>query len=495
MQPDAIVTYVATRGFSSTAREVFDIIWQSKEGIMSVSKIRAAYAGTRRSAKNSDYSVEQALLELFQGLAVFEMFRFDEEDRLVRVAGLLSEIRQWRETMAGQTERKIRLKPRRGTPSQVVSYTLDLSDRICQLVASIAAKPARLRNDGDLFREDRRRLNEICPDDADSSEKGAPAPAGLNTCLWAAQGVGWLAQVDNELRAGNLDPLLELDRIDRHWILAEWLLSTEREACSRQILTNLLAEVKPGAWYPTLDVIEYAMTTGSENEPFQLRSSGGHWHYTSATAGVNSELSLVRSIEETFLWLGIVDRATDKGNSLFRVSPLGECLLLGKNTKALAAKFPKRTAKIIVQPNFDIVVPTQDMDPLLTVPLDQFAERSSTGKATVYHLSKESLTRAIQEGHDGGAFIEFLLAHNQRGRLPSNVLTTLEDWRGGIRRVRLRTLQVLETEDPLVLADLLHRRRFKKVLASTDPQRTAVYSKITKAELTKQLEKDGFIVE
>jgi hypothetical protein len=372
---------------------------------------------------------------------------------------------------------------------------LDFSDRIGQLVAAIAAKPARLRGDGDLFREDRRRLNEICPDDAEPSAKGATAAAGLNTCLWAAQGVGWLARVDNELRAGELEPLLELDRISRHRILSEWLLSTERESCSRRVLTGLLEEVKPGAWYPTLDVIQYAMTAGSESDPPQLRSSGSHWHYMNPAAAAHSELALVRSIEETLLWLGIVDRAEDSGDSMFRVSELGECLLTGKDSESLAAKFPRRAAEIVVQPNFDIVVPTHDMDPLLTVPLDQFAERSSTGKATVYHLTKESLTRAIQEGHDGGAFIEFLLAHNRGGRLPSNVMTTLDDWRGGIKRVRLRTLQVLETEDPLVLADLLHRRRFKKYLMPADSYRTAVYSKITKAELAKQLEKDGFIVE
>jgi hypothetical protein len=237
------------------------------------------------------------------------------------------------------------------------------------------------------------------------------------------------------------------------------------------------------------------MTAGSESDPPQLRSSGSHWHYMNPAAAAHSELALVRSIEETLLWLGIVDRAEDNGDSMFRVSELGECLLTGKDSEFVAAKFPRRAAEIVVQPNFDIVVPTHDMDPLLTVPLDQFAERSSTGKATVYHLTKESLTHAIQEGHDGGAFIEFLLAHNRGGRLPSNVMTTLDDWRGGIKRVRLRTLQVLETEDPLVLADLLHRRRFKKYLAPADSHRTAVYSKITKVELAKQLEKDGFIVE
>ena len=186
--------------------------------------------------------------------------------------------------------------------------------------------------------------------------------------------------------------------------------------------------------------------------------------------------------------------------SVFRITELGECLLAGKESDAewmvaLDAKYSHRKATIIVQPNFDIVVPSEDVDPLLTVPLEQFATRASTGKATVYHLNKESFTRAVQEGHDGHAFVEFLLAYNRGGELPSNVMTTLEDWRGGMKRVRLRMMAVLETDDPLVLADLLHRRRFKKFLAPVDMHKTAVYARISKDDLTKELERDGFIVE
>jgi len=113
----------------------------------------------------------------------------------------------------------------------------------------------------------------------------------------------------------------------------------------------------------------------------------------------------------------------------------------------------------------------------------------------VYHLSKDSFTRAIQEGHDGDGFISYLLAHNRGSGLPSNVMTTLEDWRGGMKRVRLRTIQIIESDDPLVLADLLHRKKFRKFLGDIDSQKIATYAKISKSELARQLEKDGFVVE
>lgn len=477
--PDSIVEYVATRGFSPQAREVFDLVWQSKAGVISVPKVRAA-------CDTSEYEVEQALWELFRGLALFEMFRFDAEDRLVRVSGLLSEVRQWREENARTQRKKTALKSQRSVSGEAQSRALDLTDLICQLVAAIAAKPVRLRGDGELFREDWRRLCETVSEEAEPS---------LNTCLWAAEGVGWLSRVDDELRAGELDALISVDRFDRHRILFDWMMSTGNEGKSRRVLARFLDDLKPKAWYGTLEFIQHAMRVHEQSERPVLKAKGGHYGYLSPSAASSADKSIARSLDETFFWLGVIEKASEGTATYFRVTDLGRCLLTGKDEDKLKRLVAKPSAEIIVQPNFDIVVPTQDMDPLLTVPLDQFAVRQSTGQATVYQLSKESFTQGLQDGHDGDAFVEFLLAHNRRGALPANVMTTLDDWRGGLRRLRLRTIHVLEAEDPLVMADLLHRRKLKKHLTSVDSQRVVTYAKISKADLAKQLEKDGFIVE
>ena len=477
--PESIVEYVATKGFSETAREVFDIVWQSKEGVMPVPKLRAAHGG-------SEYDIEQALWELFRGLALFEMFRFDAEHRLVRVAGLLSEIRQWREENAKRRGKKAQLRPAKGISGEGTKRGTGFSDQLCQLVAAIAAKPARLRGDGELFREDRRRLSEIVDEDAEPS---------LSTCLWAAQGVGWLARVDNELRAGELDTLVSMHPFDRHRVLFNWMMSTGNEGESRRILADLLDQFKPGSWYSALDFVRFALRAREEGEDAVLKSMGGHYRYMNPSTASKMDKALARSIEEALFWLGVVDHESDGGDLHFSISELGRCLLTGKGVEALKDQSGKESTEIIVQPNFDIVVPTYDMDPLLTVPLDQFAERKSTGQATVYHLSKDTFTAGLQEGHDGDAFVEFLVAHNRGGTLPANVMTTLDDWRGGLRRVRLRTITVLETDDPLVMADLMHRRKYKKYLSAVDGKKNVRYHNISKSELAKQLEKDGFIVE
>lgn len=480
--PDSVVTYVATRGFSETAREVFDLLWQSKNGVMPVSQIRVAYG------RGDDFAVEQALWELFSGYALFEMFRFDVEDRLVRSAGLLSEVRQYREHLLKQRKRKVKLKVHRRKPAAPEDRGLDFSDGICQLVAAVAAKPARLRSDGELFREDRRRLADICPEEAEPS---------LNTCLWVAEGIGWLARVDNTLRAGALESLVDLDRVSRHRLLADWMLSKGDSASARGLMTGLLDDLRTGSWYPVMDFIHYAAHASAEHEQPVLKPVGARYEYLSPSTSGRTESRLARALEEAFFWLGIIARADHEGESLFAVTPLGEALLRGdeKLLDETRKQYPPRQGEFIVQPNFDIVVPTQDMDPLLTVPLDQFAERTSTGQATVYRVTKETFTQALQDGHDAARFVAFLLAHNREDSLPANVTTTLEDWRGGIKRVKLRTLHVIESEDSLVMADVQHRRRLAKYLQHIDPKHVVAYKGISKAELTKMLEKDGFVVE
>lgn len=477
--PDSIVNYVATRGFSQTARELFDLVWQSKDGILPLSKLRAAHGG-------SEFEVEQALWELFRGFAVFELFRFDAEDRLVRVAALLAELRQWREASTRLGGRRGRLKPHKQQPERCQSHQLSFSDNLCHLVAAIAAHPVRLRGDGDLFREDRKRLADIVPEEAEPP---------LSTCIWVAQGAGWLIRVDDELRAGELDALIAMDRVERHRMISEWFLSQPDDLISRKILTSMLDELKPGVWFSVPEFLEAALQVNEENDQPVLKQKGAAWVYQSAGASGQWETRLARSIEETFFWLGFLDRAEMDNTSLFRLTPLGEAMLRGGDLSPLRDSFGTRKCEFIVQPNFEIVVPAEDMDPLLTVPLDQFAYRLSSGQATVYQVTKESFTHGLQEGHDGDGFVNFLLRHNRVRELPVNVMTTLEDWRGAMKRVRLRTVHILESDDPLVIADLLHRRRFRKHLEQADPRLMLTYNGISRTELAKALEKDGFIVE
>jgi hypothetical protein len=477
--PDAVVSYVATRGFSPIAKEVFDLVWQSRDGILPVSKIRAAHGG-------SDYQVEQALQELFQGFALFEMFRFDAEDRLVRVAGLLKEIRQYRESNAHSGGERPKLKALKPGPDFVESRHLKLSEAFCRIAAAMAARPVRLRGDGDLFREDRRRLSEIVSEEDDPS---------LSFCLWALESMKWIQRVDSQLEAGEIEGLVPLSRLERHRQVYGWL-SGQRELLEpRRVLTAMLDHVKSGQWYTVTDFVDFAMRAGADDEQPTLKCMGAHWKYIGPGSAGQADNRLARSLEETFFWLGVIERGSVARDSAFRITPLGEALLLNGSLDELAKTYVEAKSKFVVQPNFDIVVPVQDTDPLLTVPLDQFAVRTSSGAANVYHISKESFTQAVQEGHDARAFVEFLVCQNRDESLPRNVAMTLEDWMGGMKRVRMRKVWVVESPDALVMADLLHRRKFKKYLEAPDPRLLAILADMPREEFEKLLEKEGFIVE
>jgi hypothetical protein len=477
--PESIVSYVATRGFSETAREVFDIFWQSKDGVIPVSQVRAAHGG-------SEYEVEQALWELFRGFALFEMFRFDPEDRLIRVGGLLTELKKYRESKSRGGSKVSKLTSLRSKPEVIHRRGLDLSDTLCKIVAAIAARPVRLRGDGDLFREDRRRLAEIYPEESEPS---------MSTCLWIAEGVVWLVRQENSLCAGALQSLIQLDRVGRHRQIFEWLTAQGDEKESSHKLFSLLEDMRPGRFYKVSEVLHFAGQHVDEDSLPMLKLVGGDWEYIVPGESGQTKSRLARSLEEAFFWLGLVDFAVVEREEVIRISDLGEALLGNERSPKLQQQFPPRKGEFVVQPNFDIVVPTEDMDPLLTVPMDHFAVRTSTGQATVYNVSKNSFTQAVQEGHDADAFVQFLLDHNRGDGLPPNVMATLKDWRGTMKRVRLRTVEVLETEDPLIMADLVHRRRYNKYFCGLGSGSIVGYEGISKDDLTKALEKDGFVVE
>ena len=307
-------------------------------------------------------------------------------------------------------------------------------------------------------------MSEVCPEDEEPS---------LNTCLWAAEGVEWVGRVENQLCVGELEALIEKDRIGRHQEIFEWFVQRGDEAFARNMLTECLDDMKFGQWYSIPDLIDWMVEKNAEHDQPVLKKSGNTWEYISPAASGQLEARMNRAIEEFFFWLGVLDRADIDGERVVRISELGYCMLTGDIMEQLHDAFPERKGEIVVQPNFDVVVPTQEMDPLLTVPLDQFAVRASSGQASVYNVTKESFIQALQEGHDGNAFVNFLLKHNRGDGLPSNVMQTLEDWRGGMKRIRLRTIRVIESDDGLVMADLMHR---KKNSEASDPYRCPVGS-------------------
>ncbi|HEX72247.1 MAG TPA: hypothetical protein ENN65_02920, partial [Candidatus Hydrogenedentes bacterium] len=361
---------------------------------------------------------------------------------------------------------------------------LSISEAICRLTAAIAAHPARLKNDGDLFREDKRRLENIRGDEDEPS---------LNTCLWIAEGLGWLVRVDNTLRAGNLDNLIGLNRLQRHRLVYDWLNAQNTDASACDVIERALADLRPGAWYRVMDFIEYARKVVDHSEASVLRAAGAHYEFVSPSASRHLDTQIARALEERLCWLGVIGRGECEGDACFYVTELGAALLANEEPPALLERYPTRTCSFVVQPNYEIVASIEDMDPLMTAQLEAFAERVSEDRMLVYRLSRDCFVRALQEGRQADTFIAFLLTHS-REKLPENVRITLSDWCGAAKQVRLRTYHVIEADDPLLVAELEHNRQWREYVAPVAPHTTLRYHNISKTQLKRALEKEGYIV-
>ncbi|MFA7692787.1 MAG: hypothetical protein GX117_12740 [Candidatus Hydrogenedentes bacterium] len=477
--PDSVVHYMARADFSARARDIFDILWQSKDGILTISQLYT-------QSRYSEYETENALTELFDGCTCFELFRFDNEQRLVRAVALLKEIRDYyRQKKDQQAQESLTVLKARTAVDTISSQELSFSETICRLAAAIAFRPVRLRNDGELFREDRRRLESICTNDEEPS---------LNTCLWVAEGLQWIVRVDNELRVGDLDSVINASRPDRHKLVFDWLMSGKDTASAKTIVENMLDELPCGSWFSIREYIAYARKASGRSFLPSLKMAGTHYEYSFSSADNQFDIKLSRILEESFLWLGVINHGYDGGSSCFQITELGHALLTGGFTAELCARYPSWANDILVQPNFEIIADVQHIDPLLTTPLDAFALRVSDHPLLVYRLDRDSFLAAMQRGHSAEQFITFLMNHN-RGELPENVLITLRDWCGMAKQLRLRTYHVIESEDPLVIAEIEHHRQWREHVQPIDPHHVLRYQGLTRAEIKAALEKEGYIVD
>lgn len=145
-------------------------------------------------------------------------------------------------------------------------------------------------------------------------------------------------------------------------------------------------------------------------------------------------------------WLGIVELDGDEHPDAFRLAqgarsitrpeaPAGEEIAWGR---------------LVIQPNFDLVALAPVSEALL-VSLDRFAERARLEHIAQYHLSKASVTRAIQLGMSAET-IQQILEQAAGGSIPQNVHYSLVEWERQARRVELwRGATLLEVDDPDLL--------------------------------------------
>ena len=98
----------------------------------------------------------------------------------------------------------------------------------------------------------------------------------------------------------------------------------------------------------------------------------------------------------------------------------------------------------MVQPNFEILVPVDQLSFQETGLLEKFAERTSADLLSIYCLNQNTLYRAAQDGILLNDILGFLGKESATG-IPGNVRQSTEDWWTNFFRIRvMRKALVLE---------------------------------------------------
>ena len=154
-------------------------------------------------------------------------------------------------------------------------------------------------------------------------------------------------------------------------------------------------------------------------------------------------------ISEPLVWLGAVEAGGEEHPDAFRLGQ-GAGLLASPTTPAADEEL---WGRLVVQPNFDLVALAPVSEALL-LDLDYFADRVRLEHIAQYHLSKASVTRAVQLGLTAEG-IQQLLEQAAGGAIPQNVRYSLQEWERQARRVELWRATTLLEVDEVALLDAL----------------------------------------
>lgn len=174
---------------------------------------------------------------------------------------------------------------------------------------------------------------------------------------------------------------------------------------------------------------------------------------------------IAQVVGEPLRWLGLVDagydaaaaRTPDSADSgglrgrgeaelpaALRLTALGRQVLTGDLVAAPGAPAGNR---LIVQPNFEVLVLDALADFELLAALDAFADPVSVDRAAIYRLSRPALVRGLDAGWSEERIIA-LLEGESGAPLPQNVRHTLHGWAAEYDRIHVhRDATLLEAPD------------------------------------------------
>ena len=340
---------------------------------------------------------------------------------------------------------------------------LDWLLRLATLWQEVRDTPLRLTQQGQFFKRDVTRLKANAVIGAPPADGAVEPPDALS--LWAAvgRGVGLFESRDGELHVKPFpadwdQPLAAV--LGRLWLgvlaVEQWhpidgwvALEVARPATSAVLLLALcLARAADPGW------VHAAALAGALAQR--------HPQYA---GDVSRAAKVVESVAAGLLVpLRVVEFGTTEAGPAYRLSVLGRHLLRNEPAPQLQAEFPQT---LLVQPNCEIVVYRQGLDPALVGKLTRFAAWRGAGSACQAELTADSVYAGLESGYTLEGLVTVLNRHGMR-KVPDPVLGLLRTWSNKRDRIVVHASAVLiEFASPADLDEAVRRGTVSERLSDT----------------------------
>jgi hypothetical protein len=314
--------------------------------------------------------------------------------------------------------------------------------------------PLRRTMQQDFFKRDAQRLRTDPLASAPWADHLADVPdPGMLSVAWAHR-IGLLRERDGDLTAANfgtswnegLGSLIaaawrHLPDVDGWSPAHGWDLDREGGnpfSSLYPLALALLARQRTNAWVSVGDVAAWL--------------AGHHPYWADRAAAADWAEPLVLGL---FFQMKLVQAAPGPdGGWLVRLSPTGRWLAGGDRLPPAAPEFPQT---FIVQPNFEVLVFRQGLNPALVADLTRFARWKSIGTACMMELESERVYHGLESGLALDDIRLLLQRHGMRPT-PDNVLDALRTWANKRDRIVVyNSATVIEFSTPADLDEALRR--------------------------------------
>ena len=191
--------------------------------------------------------------------------------------------------------------------------------------------------------------------------------------------------------------------------------------------------------------------------------------------------------------LGLIDLTLEADRpAALRLSALAEKVLgAAKDTAEAAALGPR----LLVNPDFEIVLFPEGDSYELIQNLDRFAERVSADGAYRYRITARSVERAVAGGLSVAEILETLSEHSD-SELPQNVVYSVRDHASKVRFVRVQQALLLSARHKEVIDTVLRHSAVRRaVLERLSPRMLALNPATPLDQITPVLEQHGIFLE